>query len=64
LREKLQKEQSELESLRKLLREREVELEATFKDVDLHKAEVARWENRVSEVYQMDISCLFCSKEF
>lgn len=39
-----------MESLRKLLREREVELEATSKTVELQKAEIYRWENRVSQV--------------
>eukprot|EP00250_Pteridium_aquilinum_P020517 c24845_g1_i1 orf=374-6757(+) len=52
LHEKLQRGQEEVESLRKLLREREVELEVTVKNVDLQKAEVSRWENRVSQLIQ------------
>lgn len=52
LHERLQRGQEEVESLRKLLRDREVELEATSKTVELQKAEISRWENRVSQLLQ------------
>lgn len=52
LRERAQKDQAELDSLRRSLREREVELEAASKDSELEKAEVSRWQSRVSQLLQ------------
>jgi nucleoprotein TPR len=49
-RDKARDAQAELEPVRKLLREKEVELEASGRTLDIHKQETLRWEKRVRQV--------------
>ncbi|KAH7301850.1 hypothetical protein KP509_23G046200 [Ceratopteris richardii] len=41
-----------VEELQKVVREREVELEATIKDIDLQKSEASRWESRTTQLLE------------
>jgi len=49
-REKTREAQAELEPLRKRLREKEVDLEASARTLESQKAQTQRWEKRVTQV--------------
>ncbi|CAK9875904.1 unnamed protein product [Sphagnum jensenii] len=51
-RDKAREAQAELEPVRKLLREKEVELEASGRTLDIHKQETLRWEKRVKQLLE------------
>lgn len=54
-REKTREAQSELEPLRKRLREKEVYLEASARTLESQKAQTQRWEKRVTQVWRADL---------
>lgn len=53
-REKVRQAHSELEPVQQQLREKEVELDAAGKELEMLRAETQRWQNRVSQVKQFE----------
>ncbi|KAJ7568540.1 hypothetical protein O6H91_01G036800 [Diphasiastrum complanatum] len=51
-RENARKAQEELEPLRRSIREKEIELEAAGSELDTQKAEIQRWQTRVSQLLE------------
>lgn len=56
--------QSELEPLRKRLREKEVDLEASARTLESQKAQTQRWERRVSQVCSLFVATKFLCWHF
>eukprot|EP00252_Welwitschia_mirabilis_P011319 TRINITY_DN2545_c0_g1_i2.p1 TRINITY_DN2545_c0_g1~~TRINITY_DN2545_c0_g1_i2.p1 ORF type:complete len:1411 (+),score=457.86 TRINITY_DN2545_c0_g1_i2:114-4346(+) len=52
LRKKFQNAESELDKFSVLVREKEVEIDAAQKELEMQKSEIGRWQNRVSELLE------------